>query len=147
MTWATERLNLLTSPDAPIPPVVSTLRLGTLSTWGPGWIQKRWTPDAALASADGTLFGGYLAALADQAMAFAAMTVVGEAEAFRTLNLQLNFIRVCRMQPLDIEAHVVDQTRTMILTRMSAAKADGARVFEATAQQILQPFPTTPSGG
>ena len=137
----------MVSPTSSSGHLVATLRLGTLSAWGAGWISKRWTPDAALASADGSLFGGYLAALADQAMAFAAMTVVGEREAFRTLNLQLNFIRVCTMQPLDIEAHVVDQTRTVILTRMSAAKADGARVFEASAQQILQPFPGAPSAG
>jgi len=32
---------------------------------------KTWSPSPDLANGDGSLFGGYLAALADQALAFA----------------------------------------------------------------------------
>jgi acyl-coenzyme A thioesterase PaaI-like protein len=53
-TWATERLSHLVSGATP-----------------PALIAK---PD--LLNGDGTMFGGYLAALAEQMLAFAAMTVL-----------------------------------------------------------------------
>jgi hypothetical protein len=45
-TWATQRLDALVGGESGLPPVVETLRLGTLDSWQP-------------------LFGGYVAALAD----------------------------------------------------------------------------------
>lgn len=141
MTWATDRLDLIVAGQATPPPVVATLKLGLLDAWGEGWIRKRWSPSPDLANGDGSMFGGYLAALADQALAFAAMTVVGEAQAYRTINLQLNFVRVTRMVPLSIEAKVVAVTRQVITVRAEFRREDGALVAEATAQQFLMPFP------
>lgn len=141
MTWATDRLDLLVAGKVDPPPVVTTLKLGLLDTWGEGWIRKTWTPSPDLANGDGSMFGGYLAALADQALAFAAMTVVGETQAYRTLNLQLNFVRVIGMVPLTIEARVVAVTRQVITVRAEFRREDGALVAEATAQQFLMPFP------
>ncbi|MBX3481303.1 MAG: PaaI family thioesterase [Caulobacter sp.] len=140
MTWATNRLDALLAGEAAPPPVVETLGLGLLDAWEPGRIRKRWTPDAALANGDGSMFGGYLAALADQALAFAAMTVVPADSGFRTLNLQMNFIRVSRMVPLLIEARVIDQTRQIIAVRADIRREDETLIAEATAQQFLQPF-------
>ena len=74
MTWATERLEAICSGRGPLPPIVEQLRLGRLDAWGEGWVRKTWTPHPSLDTADGSLFGGYIAALADQALAFAAMT-------------------------------------------------------------------------
>ncbi len=62
-------------------------------------------------NADGSLFGGYIAALADQILGFAAMTVVPEGSAFRTINLQVQFLRAVRAHPLLIEARVVSHTK------------------------------------
>ena len=76
MTWATDRLDALKAGTANPPPIVETLRLGLIDDWGEGWARKTWRPVPELATADGSLFGGYLAALADQILAFAAMTVV-----------------------------------------------------------------------
>ena len=141
MTWATERLDALKAGVATPPPVVETLKLGVLDDWGEGWIRKTWTPSPELGNADGSMFGGYLAALADQALAFAAMTVVDGDKAFRTLNLQVNFIRVNRMTSLAIDAKVVAQTRQMITVRAEFRREDGELVAEATAQQFVQAFP------
>ncbi len=74
-TWATKRLDQLVLGAEP-PPVIKTLQLGTLDSWGLGWAKKTWTPSAPLLNVDGSAFGGYIAALADQILAFAAMTVV-----------------------------------------------------------------------
>ena len=141
MTWATERLEALKRGEAAVPPVVETLRLGTLDDWGEGWVRKRWSPVPEVVNGDGSMFGGYLAALADQALAFAAMSVVPGDAAFRTLNLQLNFVRVGRAEPLVIEARVVSATRQIITVRAEFRRDDGALIAEATAQQIVTPFP------
>jgi len=140
-TWATERLDeLVNGPVTILPRVIQTLRLGALDEWGVGWIKKRWRPHPDLLNVDGSLFGGYLAALADQALAFAAMTVVPADSVFRTINLSMNFIRVGRAHPLVIEAVVVAQTRQMLTVRATLKREDGELIAEASAQQALQPY-------
>jgi uncharacterized protein (TIGR00369 family) len=146
MTWARARLDELKAGGARLPPVVETLRLGGLDDWGEGWVRKRWSPAPELMTADGTLFGGYLAALADQALAFAAMTVVPEDAAYRTLNLQLNFLRVTPLQPLAIEARVVARTRQLITARAEFRRDDGELIAEASAQQLVMPLVARPRG-
>ncbi len=142
MTWAKERLEALVAGTAIAPPVVETLRLGTLREWGEGWIKKDWTPAPELLNSDGSLFGGYIAALADQALAFAAMTMVPPDAAFRTINLQVNFIRVGRAHPLFIKARVVASTRELFTVRADFCKDDGKLIAEASAQQLVVPFGT-----
>lgn len=141
MTWATDRLDQLVAGEVQPPPVVATLKLGLLDAWGEGWIRKTWTPSPDLENADGSMFGGYLASLADQALAFAAMTVVSDTQAYRTINLQLNFVRVTRLVPLSIEAKVVAVTRQLITVRAEFRREDGQLVAEAAAQQFLLPLP------
>ena len=145
MTWATDRLNALKAGDATPPPIVQTLKLGLIDDWGEGWVRKSWNPSPELATADGSLFGGYLAALADQVLAFAAMTVVPHDRLFRTVNLQMNFLRVGRSHPLTLEARIVAQTRQLITARAEFRREDGVVIADATAQQILMAFDHWPA--
>jgi uncharacterized protein (TIGR00369 family) len=145
MTWGTERLAALKTGDADLPPIVRTLRLGLIDDWGEGWVRKSWSPHPDLQTADGSLFGGYLAALADQILTFAAMTVVPGEMHFRTLNLQMNFVRIGRTGPLSIEAKVVAQTRQLVTVRAEFRREDGDLLAEATAQQLLMPFDRWPA--
>jgi len=145
MTWATDRLNALKAGDATPPPIVQTLKLGLIDDWGEGWVRKSWSPSPELATADGSLFGGYLAALADQVLAFAAMTVVPHDRLFRTVNLQMNFLRVGRSHPLTLEARIVAQTRQLITARAEFRREDGVVIADATAQQILMAFDHWPA--
>lgn len=145
MTWATERLDALKAGTATPPPVVETLKLGLLDDWGEGWVRKSWRPAPELATADGSLFGGYLAALADQVLAFAAMTVMPGDRLYRTVNLQVNFLKVARDGPLAIEARVVARTRQLITVRAEFRRADGALIADATAQQIVMAFEHWPA--
>ena len=140
MTWATERLDAIIAGDMTPPPIVQTLRLGLLDAWGEGWVRKTWTPGPGLETADGSLFGGYLSALADQVLAFAAMTVLPGDMIYRTLNLQMNFLRVGRHEPLEIEARIVSRTRQVMTVRATFQQAGDRLIAEATAQQILMPF-------
>ena len=145
MTWGTDRLAALKAGVGEPPPIVRTLRLGLIDDWGEGWVRKTWSPHPDLETADGSLFGGYLAALADQVLSFAAITVVPDDRLFRTLNLQVNFIRVGRCHPLAIEAKVVAQTRQMITVRADFRRDDGELIAEASAQQLLMSFDRWPA--
>ena len=137
-SWATDRLNALVEGGAGLPPVVDTLRLGTLDMWEPGLVRKSWVSVPEVLNSDGSLFGGYVAALADQVLAFAAMTVLPGDAVFRTVNLTVSFIRVARAGQLDIEARVVAQTRKLITARAEFRREDGNIVAEASAQQLVQ---------
>ena len=143
-TWATDRLDALIAGGSALPPVVETLRLGALDAWGPGWIRKSWHSSPELLNSDGSIFGGYLAALADQALAFAAMTVLPGDAIFRTVNLSLSFIRAGKAGSIAIEARVVARTRQLITTRAELRREDGELIAEASAQQIVQQIRSEP---
>lgn len=139
MTWATERLDALRAGDTHVPPVVTTLRLGTLEDWGPGWVRKTWQPAPEVINGDGSMFGGYLAALADQILTFAAMTVVADHAHFRTINLQMSFMKVGAARPLTLEGRVIASTRQLITVEADFRREDGELIARAAAQQILFP--------
>jgi uncharacterized protein (TIGR00369 family) len=138
MTWATQRLDALIA-GAPPPKLVTKLELGTLDAWGEGWVTKIWRAKSDLLNEDGSMFGGYLAALADQMLAFAAMTVLPADHMYRTTNLAVSFFKVGRGD-MDIEAKVVSKSRQMIACRVTFTSSDGVLLAEATAQQFLIPL-------
>lgn len=143
MSWATDRLDALKAGTAEPPPVVRTLRMGTLDDWGPGWATKRWAPDPDVLNGDGSMFGGYIAALADQMLAFSAMSTVPEGQAFRTINLNIQFFRVGGACPLTLEGRVTAQTQSLISVEADIRRAhDSALVAKAAAQQWLQILPS-----
>ena len=137
MTWAIERLEAIRSGAGELPPIVEQLRLGRLDAWGEGWVRKTWTPHPSLDTADGSLFGGYIAALADQALAFATMTVIPDDRSYRTTQLQVSFMRVGRTAPVEIHAQVIAATRQVITVRASFVQAGDRLIAEASAQQIV----------
>ena len=137
MTWATDRLDQIKAGEVDVPPVVTTLHLGLLDDWGPGWVRKSWTPRLDLLNGDGSLFGGYVAALADQILAFATMTVIDNDATYRTVNLQMQFVKVGRAHPLVIEGRVVAATRRLITVEAGFHSEDGELIARATAQQIV----------
>ena len=139
MSWWIERLDALKAGTAEAPLVTRTLRMGLLGDWGEGWTRKTWEPDPAVIGADGTLFGGHLAALADQSAAFATMTVIGDTEVFRTTNLAVQFFKVTPAVPLEIEARVVARTKRLISVEIDFRRPDGDLVAKASAQQMVLP--------
>lgn len=140
-TWAHKRLDEIISPGFVPPQVVQTLKLGILDVWQPGKVTKRWTPAPEILHDDGSLFGGMTAALADQMMSFAAMTVVPGDKAFRTINLSLQFFKLCHDEALHIEAEVVGQSKRVISIEVSFAREDGTLVAKATGQQAVIAHP------
>ncbi|MDO9223567.1 MAG: PaaI family thioesterase [Caulobacter sp.] len=141
MTWATDRLDALKLREAEPPPVVTTLRLGLLDDWGEGWARKRWEPHPDVMNGDGSMFGGYLAALADQMLAFAAMTVIDDPCAYRTTDLQIRFFKVGRAHALLIEGRVVARSRSLITAEVEFRREDGELIAKASGQQFVTPLP------
>jgi uncharacterized protein (TIGR00369 family) len=123
-----------------VSPVVQTLKLGGLDDLGDGWARKTWTPAPELLNSDGSLFGGYIAALADQILAFAAMTAAPADALFRTSNLKVDFIRVGKAEVLTLEGRVVARTKGMIHVEADFRRPDGELIARASAQQIVVPF-------
>ena len=141
MTWATDRLAALKAGATDLPPVVRTLKLGALDDWGNGWAKKRWAASPEILNGDGSMFGGYIAALADQALTFAAMTVVPDNCAFRTTNLSLQFYKLTRGEPLIVEARVLSQSKQVIAVEAEFRTESGALVAKASGQQIVTLYP------
>ncbi|MBO6704435.1 MAG: PaaI family thioesterase [Pseudomonadales bacterium] len=67
------------------------LGMGTLDEWKPGFVRKSWTVDADLFHGR-ALFGGYIAALADQTLGLAAMTVLEDDKFFGTTNMSITYL-------------------------------------------------------
>ena len=143
MTWATEMLDNMKRGTHPAPPIVKTLRLGLIDDWGEGWVEKSWQPDEDLLQADGTMFGGYIAALFDQAFAFATMTVIGDHEAYRTSNLNVSFLSLSRSEPITLRADVVARSKRLITLDGRMLSPTGTIRAIATAQQITTRKPPT----
>jgi acyl-coenzyme A thioesterase PaaI-like protein len=122
---------------APVPAVIAKLELGSLDAWGPGWVQKTWQAKPDLLNGDGSMFGGYLAALADQMLAFATMTILPGDKLFRTVNLNVSFFQIGRGD-MEIEARVISQSENMICVRAEFKSPDGVLLAEASAQQFLK---------
>jgi len=143
MTWATDRLDELLAGTAELPPVVQTLRLGVLDMWQPGIVRKVWRACPEILHADGSMFGGYIAALADQMAAFAAMTVVPEGHAYRTTSLQVQYFKLTRSPTLHIEARVLSQSKSIIAVDVDFSLGSSL-VARATASQHVFALPATP---
>lgn len=140
MTFWTEQLDLITAGRNTPPPVVTTLKLGLADAWGPGWVRKRWEPDPSVLNGDGSLFGGYLAALGDQILSFAAMTVMPEGVSYRTVNLQMQFVRVGRAHPLMIEGRVAAASKRLITVEADFRREDGELIARVSGQQMILPL-------
>ena len=137
MTWATDMLDNMKRGTHPVPPVVDTLQLGLIDDWGTGWVKKTWRVKPDLLQLDGTLFGGYIAALFDQALAFATMTVVEDDETYRTANLNISFMTLSRSEDLTLEAKVVHRSRRLVTVEATLSTLTGEVRSIATAQQVI----------
>jgi uncharacterized protein (TIGR00369 family) len=137
MTWATDKLAAIKAGTSEPPPVVRTLKLGTLDDWGPGWARKRWTASPEVLNGDGSMFGGYIAALADQMLALAAMSLLPDGTGMRTTNLSVQFLKLARGEPLLIEARVISQSKQLIAVEAEFRLDNGNLIAKATARQII----------
>jgi uncharacterized protein (TIGR00369 family) len=115
-----------------VPPFVKNLGLGTLVEWQPGYARKVWPVDPRFfTGAD--VFGGYLAALADQMLALSSLSLLEEGQTLRTTSLHVDFFRPVSSGEVVIEGRVIDRSKKLIHVEVTfrndsdqlAAKARG----------------------
>jgi len=131
----TQMLNRLLEGPPPFKPV-AILGGGSLSDWGEGWVKARWPINTDFRLPDGSMFGGYIAALADHTLAPAAFSVLeDDDDRFRTANLQTNFFRPLTGEWMDLEARVVNVSRRLIHVEGDFLNEDGKVAARCTAVQ------------
>jgi len=122
------------------PPIVETLRLPGVEGWQPGSVWGSWKVDPGMLSGAGTIFGGYLAALADSYVGLAMFTVLTEDETFTTADLRVSFFRPVIDGTLHIAAEVLNRGRRMAHVECVFVNDDDKVVAKATATQVIQPI-------
>ncbi len=122
--------------DAP-PKHIEVLRFPSLDGWEPGRVWARWRVEADFITPMGTLFGGYLAALADHIMASALFTELEDHELLSTTDLHTNFLRPIREGVIRIEAKVVSRSRRVAYCEALFSDASGKLVARAGATQMI----------
>src|SRR5215470_13164458 len=94
MAFWGERLNQIVAGTVESkPPCVQTLNLPRPQGWLPGRVWTHWPVDPKVFHAGGAVFGGFLAALADQVLGLVTMSVLEDGEAFTTSDLRVSFFR------------------------------------------------------
>lgn len=133
MSIYTQHLDRIVAGRSALPPVVENLCLGSISEWRPGYARKEWAVDPRFFTPV-DLFGGYLAALADQMFVLSGISLLEDSETLRTTSLQIDFFRPVSSGTLVIEGKVVNRSKRLIHVEVTfrdnegqlAAKARGA---------------------
>ena len=142
-----DRLSVLTSGDAYLPPVVHRLSLGALEHWEPGRVRKVWELDPELLNPEGFLFGGYYGVLADQVGNFAAMTVMSNEEVLRTAQLDLDYFRPIGEGPVTLTGRVTNKSSRLLHTEVDYVLPDGRLAAKARVVFSLRPVNQSPIVG
>jgi len=121
-------------------PFVGTLNLPTVKSWEPGRVTMEWHVDPGVFHPRGGVFGGYIAALADRALATAAMTLLEDHEAFTTADLHVSNFRQVSEGILTIEARIIHRGKTLIQCEAEFFRHDGKLSNKATATQAVIPY-------
>jgi acyl-CoA thioesterase len=77
-----------------------------------------------LANSIGLLQGGVIAALADEAVAFALYSLVPEGEMINTVEMKINFLGAVKEGDVTAEAHIAKRGRTISLGEFEVRQAD-----------------------
>ena len=133
----THVLDQVIAGKTPRPAYAETLRLPRPEGWEPGRVWFRWAIRSDILTPWGAVFGGYLAALADEAAGHAALSVLEPGEAFGTTDLRITPLRAAREGELRIEGRVLQRGRSTIHVEVDFAGDDGALVAKASAIQVL----------
>jgi uncharacterized protein (TIGR00369 family) len=138
MSYWSELLNSIVDGTAKPPPYVGTLGTTRMKRWEPGRVWCEWEVNPALFQDLNSLFGGFVAALADEVLGFAAMTVLDDEEVFITADLHVTFHRLTREGILYFEGRIVQREKRSAQAEVVITNQDGMVVAEATAKEIIR---------
>lgn len=119
------------------PPHAQLYRIPTIDGWEPGRVWCDWIVDKALIQPQGRLFGGALAAIADEFLGVATLTVLEENELTTTADLSVNFLGAIRAgEKLRIEGRVVSRGRSSVYVEVTFTDEAGNLRAKARATQV-----------
>lgn len=103
----------------------------------PGKTSLTWQPTAAVCRPEGTVQGGYIAMVLDEACGCAASTNGDRAYPIITLNLNIDYLRAVRRgQPYHVTGEIVHPGKRRIVANSCIRDAEGALVAQATASLV-----------
>jgi len=137
MRW-TELLDRIVARRSEPPPHVGVLRIPLIDGWESGRVWSTWNVDAELVQPHGSLFGGYIAAVTDEMLGMATMTVLADDETFTTSESSLHFFRPASAGNLSVEASVLSRSRSSAHIEVAFANAEGDLVAKARGTQIVR---------
>lgn len=107
------------------PDFVARMELGEIDDIQYGQARQDWAMPDWSRNPDGSLFGGYTAALLDQITAMAAFSVLGEGEFIKTTQLQVDYHRPVMGPTAEIIGEVVNESRNAIHLEAKIVNPDG----------------------
>ena len=139
MKFWTDQLDQIIAGTATPPPMVLALRLPRLEGWTSGSVWGDWPLDKEMFHAAGSVFGGYLGALADSFTGLAMFTVLSDEEFFTTSDLRVSFFRPV-VTDLHIVAEVINRGRRQAHVEATFVDDRDKVACRATATQVILPM-------
>ncbi len=118
--------------DSAMPPAAALLGWEALMIQ-PGYVRVRYTAREEFLNPLGTVQGGFLAAMLDDAMGPALFTLLEDGQFAPTLEIKVSFFRPARAGPLIAEGRVAHLGRSVAFLEGTLLAEDGATVATATA--------------
>lgn len=138
MSKRTELLDQFVARKAARPSHVTVLRLPVIDGWEPGHVWCTWKVDPELIQPQGSLFGGYISAAADEMLGMATLSLLADGEAFATSDCHVHYFRPVRGGELRIDARVLHKGRSSAYVEVTFSNADGEMVAKASATQTIR---------
>lgn len=111
--------------------------------WGRATFLWDLEADGRFLMGDGVMFGGHISSVGDHVAAIAAMTVLeGEGQRFRTSRLETQFFRPVMKPRIDIEARVVNTSRSLIHIEADYRTPADKLAVRVNAVQVRRQKPT-----
>ncbi len=132
-------LDQVVAGETPATTYAQLLHLPRPTSWEPGRVSTTWHVEPELLTPWGAVFGGYLAALADEFAGLAALSVLEDGEMFATADFRLSPMRAVREGDVAIDARVVHRGRSTIHVEVEFRRADDVLAAKASAIQVLTP--------
>jgi uncharacterized protein (TIGR00369 family) len=114
---------------------------------GKGRIHVEFTAGADFINPIGTVQGGIIAAMLDDAMGYVATAFLGGHHMVPTLELKTSFMRAAKVGPLFVEARVVHAGREIAFLEGSMKDEVGRLIATATATARIYRWPPTEMDG
>jgi len=121
---------------APLPPAAALLGWKALSL-APGHVRVQYTAREEFYNPHGTVQGGFLAAMLDDAMGPALFSLLDSDSFAPTIEMKVSFLRPAYAGTLIAEGRVVHRTRRVAFMEGTLSAEDGVLVATATATALI----------